>query len=325
MRSRIAAALFAAALAAPLPAMAQAADPEGYADGYQNGDYGRVLYQEGSPILERAATDEGTSAQDRAARNTPVFPGDAIRTRGDERAEIELADGSRVRIDRDSSLLFQSLPDPRGKYKDNVVLVLRGGAIQISGRPSSEGDFRVDTESASVYLLGEAGIRVEAMPNRDTRVTSRRGVAEVVGQGGSVLVRGGMRTSVSPGATPETPRATSAFEGDAFDRWVALREDAERAPVAPRSGDGDGGVSAAELPEEVQPYYRELSSYGTWSNDADYGVVWSPYGVASDWHPYWDGGWTYGPYGYFWVSNEPWGWCPYHYGRWAWIGARGWR
>jgi hypothetical protein len=44
--------------------------------------------------------------------------------------------------------------------------------------------------------------------------------------------------------------------------------------------------------------------------------------VVTDWRPYWDGYWAWGPRGYFWVSYEPWGWAPYRYGRWAWYGGR---
>jgi hypothetical protein len=37
-----------------------------------------------------------------------------------------------------------------------------------------------------------------------------------------------------------------------------------------------------------------------------------------DWAPYQSGYWTMDyPYGLTWVSNEPWGYAPYHYGRWA--------
>jgi hypothetical protein len=45
--------------------------------------------------------------------------------------------------------------------------------------------------------------------------------------------------------------------------------------------------------------------------------VWQPK-VATGWSPYYYGRWSWvSPYGWTWVSYEPWGWYPYHYGWWA--------
>ena len=58
-----------------------------------------------------------------------------------------------------------------------------------------------------------------------------------------------------------------------------------------------------------------LAPYGTWLDDSQYGRVWRP-AVAVGWQPYVDGYWTWTPYGWTWVSTEPWAWT-FHYGRWA--------
>ena len=58
-----------------------------------------------------------------------------------------------------------------------------------------------------------------------------------------------------------------------------------------------------------------LAPYGTWLDDPQYGRVWHP-AVAVGWQPYVDGYWTWTPYGWTWVSAEPWAWT-FHYGRWA--------
>jgi hypothetical protein len=129
-----------------------------------------------------------------------------------------------------------------------------------------------------------------------------------------------MRTEVEPGTVPNDPLAFNTLSEDGFDRWVSTRRSAYES-----AGELAGSAEAYEgLPEEVQPYYPELSASGSWSYVDDYGYVWQPTGVGSDWKPYYDGYWGYGPHGYFWISNEPWGWAPYHYGRWSWIGGRGW-
>ena len=72
--------------------------------------------------------------------------------------------------------------------------------------------------------------------------------------------------------------------------------------------------------------YADLDEYGTWSQVPEYGAVWYPSGVASDWAPYRNGYWVdVGTWGPTWVDYAPWGYAPFHYGRWAYIGGRwGW-
>jgi Family of unknown function (DUF6600) len=70
-------------------------------------------------------------------------------------------------------------------------------------------------------------------------------------------------------------------------------------------------------------FYDELAPYGRWV-DCRYGQCWVPARVASDWQPYSNGQWIYTEYGWTWVSNDPWGGNPYHYGTWASIEGYGW-
>jgi hypothetical protein len=66
-----------------------------------------------------------------------------------------------------------------------------------------------------------------------------------------------------------------------------------------------------------QIFYDELSPYGYWVSNPDYGYVWVP-NAGSGFIPYASNGyWLYTDYGWSWVSNYPWGWAPFHYGRWT--------
>ena len=67
------------------------------------------------------------------------------------------------------------------------------------------------------------------------------------------------------------------------------------------------------------------TQYGVMVRQPEYGQVWYPQ-VAPDWVPYREGSWAYvAPWGWTWVDSEPWGFAPFHYGRWADIGGRwGW-
>lgn len=74
-----------------------------------------------------------------------------------------------------------------------------------------------------------------------------------------------------------------------------------------------------------QTFYDQLSPHGQWIDDPDYGYVWSPRGVGRDFRPYYSGGnWAMTDYGNTWVSDYPWGWAPFHYGRWAYNPFYGW-
>lgn len=67
---------------------------------------------------------------------------------------------------------------------------------------------------------------------------------------------------------------------------------------------------------DVGVFYEPLAPYGTWFTLDGYGQVWRPRHVHAQWRPYTDGRWLYTEYGWTWVSDWPWGWAPFHYGRW---------
>jgi hypothetical protein len=49
-----------------------------------------------------------------------------------------------------------------------------------------------------------------------------------------------------------------------------------------------------------------------------------PIDVPAGWRPYTVGYWVDTDYGWMWISQDPWGGIPYHYGRWAYDGYYGW-
>src|SRR6202012_4379698 len=73
-----------------------------------------------------------------------------------------------------------------------------------------------------------------------------------------------------------------------------------------------------------QDFYDELSQYGTWISDPQYGDVWVP-DVDEDFRPYaTNGHWVLTEYGNTWASDYPWGWAAFHYGRWRYDDYYGW-
>jgi hypothetical protein len=64
--------------------------------------------------------------------------------------------------------------------------------------------------------------------------------------------------------------------------------------------------------------YEELHPYGQWKTLDDYGPVWFPTSVPVEWAPYRFGHWTsISPWGWTWIDDQPWGFAPFHFGRWV--------
>lgn len=298
----------------------RAEEPESYGDDYSAGEFGRIRYQENGVTISRAESDQTAAFLEPADINSPILPGDVITTNPDQRVEVQLALGALVRLDRGTEVTFLALPDPYAEVADHTVLQLGSGTMRVTVSPAEDEEFRIDTPARSIYLLGDADVRIEVSSRGRTRVLSWRGVVEVVGDSSSEIARSGMAIEVHPGAEPTEAYAFNTFASDGFDRWVEARE----ASYRPDRHAEDEIRAYRDIPHVIRPYYTELSHHGTWLYTDDYGYVWCPRQVSTTWRPYYDGYWSYSPRGYFWVSYEPWGWAPYHYGRWAWLAGHGW-
>ncbi len=302
----------------PVAAQSTSPSPSFYEEDLVDQDgavYGRIRYVEGTLTLRR-----DNQITDDLVMNDPVAPGDVITTGPDGRCEVQLADGSLVRLDYNTELVLQSLSDSTNQIENTTILQVGSGAVLVRSdeMDTNEKRFQIDTDSASIFLLSNGDFRFEVRDNGATVVSSRRGVAEVMAQDISTMVRSGERTVVRPGQIPAEPQVFNTRLADAFDLWASDLDDAmlRRARVDDQEPAG--------LPEPVNPYVGELSYYGHWYHNPSYGWVWRPVGVAGDWQPYLDGRWVYSPAGIVWVSYEPWGWAPYHYGRWEFLVGTGW-
>lgn len=83
-------------------------------------------------------------------------------------------------------------------------------------------------------------------------------------------------------------------------------------------------TNAQDVEVSYQTFYDNLSPYGQWVYDPQYGNVWVP-NEDGDFRPYGSRGrWVMTDYGNTWVSDDPWGWAVYHYGRWTYNPYYGW-
>jgi hypothetical protein len=83
-------------------------------------------------------------------------------------------------------------------------------------------------------------------------------------------------------------------------------------------------AKAQDVEVSYQTFYDELSPYGQWVYDGEYGNVWVP-DAEPGFRPYGTNGhWVMTENGNMWVSDVPWGWACYHYGRWTFNPYYGW-
>jgi len=79
--------------------------------------------------------------------------------------------------------------------------------------------------------------------------------------------------------------------------------------TAPNPNHIDIGVS-------IGFFHSSLSPHGEWIEMESGFRVWRPINIQNHWRPYLLGRWIWTDYGWYWMSNEPFGWITYHYGRW---------
>jgi hypothetical protein len=76
-------------------------------------------------------------------------------------------------------------------------------------------------------------------------------------------------------------------------------------------------VSASVQIHARADFYAPLTPHGVWFDFGPHGRCWRPAHVAVEWRPYCEGSWEWTDCGWYWVSDEPWGWACYHYGTWV--------
>jgi len=83
-------------------------------------------------------------------------------------------------------------------------------------------------------------------------------------------------------------------------------------------------VSASVQIHAVADFDAPLAAHGTWIEVGRHGRCWRPAHIAVGWRPYCHGRWIWTDCGWYWSSDEPWGWACYHYGTWVFDSEEGW-
>jgi len=261
---------------------------------------GRLSDVEGTVSFHAGDQDQWSPA----TLNYPVTGGQSYWTEPQSRAEIEVGSAA-IRLDESTELDVQALDDGATR------LELPRGVLNIAIRALPPGGAQVTTPGGQIDFLAPGSYHVyvpggDAPPDQFA-VTVLQGAAAATTQAGRFDIRAGTTGWIGGGALFNTAAAQST----PFDSWAASRETAQVAPQ-----------SAQYLsPEETG--YGDLDAAGSWGSDPAYGAVWYPTSMPADWAPYRYGHWAFvAPWGWTWIDDAPWGFTPFHYGRWVQVGPR---
>ncbi len=264
----------------------------------------RLNYMEGSVSYQVQGVTDWVAADP----NRPLTTNDNLWSDKDSRGEVHI-DSSAIRLSSETGLSFLNLDDR------TVQLQLPQGRIEIHLRQLNPGDaWEIDTPNLAFTLTREGEYVISTDPNgNSTTIIVREGAGQVTGGGDSWDLSSNQQYTFN-GTDQLSYDAQAAPDFDDFEAWCQSRDQRE-----------NNSISAQYVSRDVDGYY-DLDQYGEWSEQPDYGPVWYPRDVAADWVPYHVGHWVYiAPWGWTWVDEEPWGFAPFHYGRWVLIGARwGW-
>ena len=266
----------------------------------------RLSYIEGGVEIDR-----NTGQFEKGITNLPITTGAKLRTEADGRAEVELEDGSTVRLGSNTAVQFPQLSLRDSGVKASTIEVQNGTAyVEFSGAKGNElsvrfADQRIElTQAAHLRIIcGQQGQSVAVF----------KGNIQVEGPSGTVQVKKNQTATLDPSAN--APVIAKEVEPEPLDSW-----DKQQSQYQQRY--------ASNSYDNYSPYRygtSDLAYYGTFFNAPGYGMLWQPYFVGAGWDPFMDGAWAFTPgFGFGWVSGYPWGWVPYHYGSWVFLPGYGW-
>jgi hypothetical protein len=234
-----------------------------------------------------------------AVRNQPLTTGDRLSTDTAARAELRIG-SSTVRLDGGTEVEVLKIDD------EHIALQLHGGSIAARLRDDeSAREFELTTVEGR-FLVHRAGRYRFDRADDSSHVTVREGEALYEGPGSALTVAAGQRAEFWLEADHTAQYSITDPVNDAFAAWSGERDLQD-----------DRSASTRYVSPEMTGV-QDLDRYGRWEQASDYGAVWVPSQVPPGWAPYSAGHWAWvGPWGWTWVDDAPWGFAPFHYGRWA--------
>ena len=230
-----------------------------------------------------------------------MVTGDDLWADEDSRAEVHVGSAA-IRLGAKTGITFLALDD-----HTTQIRLAQGSLILHVRHVDDEDNYEIDTPNIAFSVLQPGEYRVDVNEDGSQTVTNVwHGRGKVTGGGFSYTVVAGQSATFTGNEQHLDYDLSQIPDRDDFDRWAFDRDDRE-----------DHADSANYVSREMTGY-EDLDEYGDWSYVAGYGPCWRPRAVVVGWTPYRFGHWVFvGPWGWTWVEDEPWGFAPFHYGRWA--------
>jgi hypothetical protein len=262
------------------------------------GRVARLNYSEGSVSFQPGGENDWVTA----VPNRPMVTGDNLWADENSRAEAHIG-STAIRLGPKTGITFLEITD-----RTTQIRLAQGSLIMRVRHVDDEDTYEIDTPNLSFALLQPGEYRIDVSEDgKQTVTTVWHGRGEVTGAGFSYTVVAGQSATFT-GSDHLDYDLGQIPPADRFDRWAFDRDDRE-----------DRSDSADYVSRETTGY-EDLDEYGDWSYVAGYGPCWRPRAVVVGWAPYRFGHWVWiAPWGWTWVEDEPWGFAPFHYGRWAFV------
>jgi hypothetical protein len=275
-----------------------------------------------------------------ASFNLPVCQDMSLKTGSQARALIRIGPNA-IQLAGDTEFNMLNLTDTL------IEASIRQGRIHLQlAKLDPAETVELESPRGSLWLLEPGGYDIEVgSADEPTRITVFEGKARFVGGQADHPIAAGEAAEVT-GAYPAVVTAQRLAAPSPSADPTGDREGAAAAPgvasqdkAGARSQPSDDFLfwvkeTEAERPHKQTPRHvpqqmtgsQDLDSYGRWRTLDDYGEVWFPSAVPTDWAPYRFGHWTtIAPWGWTWIDDQPWGFAPFHYGRWVFVDGRwGW-
>ncbi len=235
-----------------------------------------------------------------ADRNRPVTGGDRLATEGSGRAELRIG-STTVRLDGATELEVLRIDDTR------IELQLHAGTVSVRLRSrEAVGEFELLTGEGRFRAQRTGRYRIDRI-DEASHLTVNSGTMIFEGPGSALTVYSGQRAEFWLDGGNAAQYALTEPKRDSFAAWNSERD-----------RNDDRSASTRYVSPEMTGV-EDLDRYGRWESSDEYGPLWIPRAVAVGWAPYSSGHWAWvHPWGWTWVDDAPWGFAPFHYGRWVW-------
>lgn len=262
----------------------------------------RLDYIEGSVSFQPGGANDWMDAE----LNRPLITGDNLWTDKNSRAEVHIG-ASALRLGAQTGITLLEVSDQAVQIR-----LAQGSLILSVPRLDASDSYEVDTPNMAFVPMQAGDYRIDVDQAGDhTSVIVWRGRGEATGGGSTYAIVAGQQAEFT-GSDHLDSDIGDPPANDAFDSWASGRDQAQ-----------EGSESTNYVSSDMTGY-EDLDAYGDWMYVEGYGPAWRPRAVVAGWAPYRFGHWAWvGAWGWTWIAEEPWGFAPFHYGRWA-LGAQGW-